>query len=167
MAFPYLLLAAQAAGIGVNLYGSAQQNRIESAGYNINEDQLRLRMDQEQLAFQQESLQSLTMLKETLASQRAILGARGQNPGQGTAKAIEQNSVRKQSVDQQAREINARFKKSYLESMARFSRVEQQGSRAQRGTQLLGQSLNMVDFNTLFGNVLNKKGEKKPSKSMT
>ena len=151
MAYPFLLLAAQAAGIATNIYAQSQQTKIGRQGLAIDQAQLGLRMEQETLAATQDTLTDLTTLQETLASQRAIFGARGQNPGQGTAKSIEQKSVNAYGADANARRINQTFKKSYMESLSRLKRVEQHGLEAQRGVQLLGQSLNMVDFNSLYG----------------
>lgn len=151
MAFPYLLLAAQAAGVASSIYGNEQQNRIGKYGARLDQQSMQLRMEQETLAATQETLQDLTNLRETLASQRAIFAARGQNPGQGTAKAIENKSISAFGAEQQARDINKTFRKSYLESMGRLKRVESEGLRAARGVQLLGQSLNMVDFGSLYG----------------
>jgi len=151
MAFPFILLAAQAAGIGANLYANRAQNRIESKGLALDEESVKLRMKQESLAAQQETLQDLTTLRETLASQRAIAGARGQNPGQGSIKALEQKSVRAQSTDERMRNLNKSFREKYAESLSRLKRIEHQGTKAQRGVQLLGQSINMFDFNSLYG----------------
>ena len=151
MAFPFLLLAAQAAGLAANVYANSQQNKIAGAGGRIDESMLQQRMEQETLAATQETLADLTNLRETLASQRAILGARGQAAGQGTAKSLEQKSIRAYGADAEAKRLNANFRKGYLESVNRLKKVEQSGLKAQRGTQLLGQSLNMVDFNSLYG----------------
>lgn len=157
MNFSYLLLASQAAGLGASIYGISQQNRIEGAGYRLDEESMQLRMDQERLAATQDTLSSLKELRKNLASQRAILGARGQRAGVGSAKAFEQESTRAFGEEQKTKELNQSFRKTYLESLSRLKRIEQQGNRAQRGMQLLGQSLNMVDFSSLYG--LGNKGK--------
>lgn len=151
MAFPFLLLAAQAAGIGANLYANRQQSRIERMGGAIDEQQMKLRMEQEGLVAQQETLYDLKALQETLASQRAIMGARGQNPSQGSAKTIEQASIRAQKEDERVRGLNKGFRKDYMDSLSRLRRIDRAGVKAQRGTQLLGTSLNMFSFNEMFG----------------
>jgi len=151
MTFPYLLLGAQAAGIATSIFANESQNRIGKAGLGVDRAQLALRMEQETLAATQETLFDLQNLRETLSTQAAIMGARGQRTGVGTAHAITQKSLNAYGQDENARRINKGFRESYLNSMSRLKRIESEGMKAQRGVQLIGQSLNMLDFSSLFG----------------
>ena len=70
-----LLLGAQAAGIGLNLY--AARNAAGQSGIEVDRAQMQVRAEQEQLAFQEANIASLESFAETLSTQRAILAARG------------------------------------------------------------------------------------------
>ncbi len=164
MAFPYLLLAAQAAGVGLNLYANRQQNKIEGLGYNIDEGQLNTRMQQELLVASQQQLSELGNLEETLATQRAMFAARGTNAGQGTARTIMEASSKAYQEDQRARNLNTDFRKNYIESLKRLQRIERAGLKSTRGAQLAQFGLNMFSFNEVFGG--NKMPEKPISKNL-
>ena len=74
MAFPYLLLATQAAGLGLNLYANRQASKIEGLGYDVDQGQLNTRMQQELLVASQQQLSDLGRLQETQAvTKRAYL----------------------------------------------------------------------------------------------
>ena len=145
-----MLLGAQAAGIGAGIYASGQQRRAEAAGAAIDEGALKLRMQQEQLAFTQANIADLNNLAETLSAQRAILGARGQASGSGSAAALANKTIAQYGEDKQSRQLNASFRKDYITSMIRLRRANLGSSRAAYGSSLIGQSMNMFSFNSFM-----------------
>jgi hypothetical protein len=164
MAFPYLLLATQAAGIGLNLYANKQQNKIEGLGYKLEEGQLNLRMQQELLVASQQQLGDLTRLQENMATQRAVFAARGTNAGQGSARTIMEASGRAYREDERARKLNTDFRRNYIDSLKRLQRIEHAGLKSNRAAKQLQSGLNMFSFNEIFGG--NKMPEKTVSKNL-
>lgn len=154
MAFPFLLLAAQAAGIATNLYAERSQQRFERTGERLTEAQIGLRMNQEQLANTEQTLYQTEQLRETLASQRAIFAARGQSVGSGSARAITEKSMRAFSQDQQARSISQGFRKHQLESNLRLMNIGTQARQSRRAGRRLLQTMQTFDFNSIFGAAL-------------
>lgn len=161
MAFPYLLLAAQAAGVGLNLYANKQQSKIEGLGYQLEEGQLNVRMQQELLVASQQQLSDLNRLQENMATQRAVFAARGTNPGQGSARTIMEASSKAYQEDERARKLNTDFRKNYIESLKRIQRIEHAGLKSNRAAKQLQSGLNMFSFNEIFG------GNKMPDKTVS
>ncbi len=98
-----ILLAAQAAGIAMNLWSNHKSNKIMQAGTRVQQQELDLRMEQMALQSSEQGLQSSENLREIMASQRAIMGARGQLTGVGSAGSIEQAGLRAFGADERAR----------------------------------------------------------------
>lgn len=147
--FGAILLGAQAAGIGANIYSSRQQARAERAGADIDEGNMKLRMQQEQIAFSQQNIADLTNLRETLAAQRAATSARGQLPGAGSVLAVTNKSIANFNADRSARALNVSFREDYMKGMMGLSRAALGASKAQRGGNLMAQGANMFSVNTL------------------
>lgn len=164
MAFPYLLLAAQAAGVGLNLYASRQQNKLEGLGYKIDAGNINMRMQQELLMASQQQLSDLGNLEETLASQRAVFAARGTQAGQGSARTIMEASKKAYAEDERARRLNTDFRRNYMDSLKRLQRIERAGLKSTRAAQMAVSGLNMFSFNEVFGG--NKMPEKPTSKTL-
>ena len=150
MAFPYLLLGAQAAGIGANLYMNRQASKIESLGYNLDRGEANIKMRQELLIASQQQLSDMRNLQENLATQRAIAGASGVNPGQGSARTIMEASSRAYKEDERIRALNTDFRKGYIESLGRLQRIEQAGLKSNRAAKLISSGLNMFSFNDVY-----------------
>ena len=152
MALPYLLLAAQAAGIGMNLYAQRRAEKFTRIGEELEKQQLQLRMSEEQLAYTQKSLYGVEQLREVLASQRAIMAARGQAPGLGSAKALETRSVNVFNADERARQLSQTFRKNQLDSQMSLYNINRSTRKAQRKMNSVMQGLNMFSFNALGEN---------------
>ena len=149
--FSNLLLAAQAAGIGVNLYANRQQLNYDKRGIELEESQQNLKMQQDTLAYQEQNLADLQTLNQTMASQRAIQGARGQMAGQGTTAAIENTSLRNYKSDERARKMSLSFREDYSKSIARLNRINYGSTKSELYTKTIGSAVNMFDFNKIFG----------------
>jgi len=180
MAFPYLLLAMQGAGIAANLYSQDkqrraqnkaldQQSRFSDIGYEIADKELGFRMEQEQLASTERSIFDLENLREVMASNRALTSARGQMPGVGSAGSVSNRNINLYNQDQKARQLSEGFKKFQMESNSRLLRLNQttkkasianykMNQKAERKASLLKFGLNMFDFNSTVGNIGNMFG---------
>lgn len=174
MAFPFMLLAAQAAGIGANLYSQRKQARSENRaidqqaawmdlGLGMDLGDLSLQMEQDTLASTEQSLYNMGQLNEAMATQRAIFGARGQMPGVGSANSIATKSLNNFNADESARETNKKINKFKLESKGRLLKInnisnkasltnQKYLNKAKRQGDRLSQGLNMFNFNQVFGN---------------
>lgn len=157
-----LLLGAQAAGIGVNLYAARSEKRAVGAGIEAERAQLSLRMEQEQLAFQEANIASLEGLAEVLSTQRAIQAARGTSTNAGSAVAISEKSIRNQSADTQARKLNKVFREQQMKGLNSLLNIKQAGAEAKFGASLIETGLSAFNLNTSIGQWLNNKT--KPSK---
>lgn len=174
MAFPFMLLAAQAAGIGANLYSQRRQARAENraldqqaewmdVGLGMQMGDLSLEMEQDTLASTEQSLFNMEQLRETMAAQRAIFGARGQMPGVGSANSVANKSINTFNSDESARETNKKINKFKLESKGRLLKInnitgkaglsnQKAMGKSKRQGERLSQGLNMFNFNQVFGN---------------
>ncbi len=180
MTFPFMMMAAQAVGIGASMYSQNKANRranrsdrttseFDRIGSEMDRMQMETRLQEEQLASSQESLVSLENLREVMATQRAIFGARNQNAGIGTAKAIETRSMNAFNSDEIAKNLSLTFRQNYIKSQMRLANIQGAGRQAQRLTakadrrsvrnsNLIGQGLNMFSFNMLGENPFAGKG---------
>lgn len=139
MPLPLLTLAAQAAGLfsyAQGQRGNRRQQRIlneyeREVDFNASEalsiaemnyqntdlalqlekDELKGIMEQEALQFTEGSIANTEELRGVLASQRAILSARGTNVGQGSARAIQEASLHAFNEDERARALSQNFRK--------------------------------------------------------
>ena len=154
-----ILLGAQAAGIATNIFAESRSNRISRMGYEIDQRELGLRMQEEELAFTQANTANLERLRETLATQNAILGARNQLPGQGSALAATNKSLENFAADKTALRLSQSFRKSQLQGLERLAGIKQATSRLESGNKLLAAGLNMFNANELLGKALKKKSD--------
>ncbi|HHT9129275.1 MAG TPA: hypothetical protein ACFYEC_00230 [Candidatus Brocadiaceae bacterium] len=159
MSFQFLLLGAQAAGIGLNMYQRRKEQRYQNVGADIEIQDLGLQMQKEQLASTEEAVANMERLRETLATQRAIYASRGQKVGQGSPVAIAQGQIRAQGYDERARQLSMGFRKYELESKQRLIGLNKQARRSERRTKDFMQGLNLLNFNSMFGGALNTPGE--------
>jgi hypothetical protein len=146
MAFPMLLLAAQAAGLAMNLWANKRANQADAMGTQMQQRELDMRMQQEQLASSQESLMGMEKLMDVMSSQRAIFAARGQTPG-GSNYFIGQNSVRAFGEDENARKLSLGFKQYYTKATQNLMGLESTGRKS------AAKGLNMMSFNSASGGI--------------
>lgn len=157
-----MLLGAQAAGIGADLYSAYSKKKIADAGLELEKGDINIRKGQEELSYAEANLASLQELQEVMATQRAIMGARGQNPGVGSSLASANKSERAHGADQRARELSKTFRQSQLDGMSRLLNIKKAGNRAAFGGSLIESSLNSLSLNKTIGEFIqdNKKSIK-------
>jgi len=140
---PFMLLAAQAAGIGMSMYAERRaekfarigekldilgvQHQMQSANLQFENAQRQLdtRMQEEQLAFSQQALFDTERLREVMATQRAIFSARGQMPGVGSAGAITNKSLNAFGADERARNLSKLFAENKIKSGKSLLKLQQ------------------------------------------
>ncbi len=145
-----MLLAVQASGLALNMWQTSQASKMVGLGASLDRQQLDLRMQQETLLSTEQALQNSEQLRSVLSSQAAIMGARGQMPGVGSAQAIQQGALKEYGADERVRKMNLSFKKSQLEAQKLFTSLEAGGNKANLGYSLGEKSLEQLNFNTLF-----------------
>ena len=130
-------MGAQAAG---SIAGGYMSSRFTKQAAQLEQQQIGLRLQQEVLASNQQSIFNLRQLEETLASQRAMSAARGAMPGMGSALAIERKSIRAYKKDEQARALSLGFLKTQRKSQISMSKMGVHGAKAKFGlsTALMG-----------------------------
>jgi hypothetical protein len=159
--YEFMLLGAQAAGFGMNIFASKAQSRLQKIGNDIDARETQLQMQQESLASTEQSLFNSERLRETLAFQRAIYASRGQSAAQGSAVSNTNSSVRAFNADERAREISLGFRKHQLASGQRLRNIGLQSDRLGRKAKLFEQGVNLLSFNNgQLGNMLNGSGSK-------
>jgi len=139
---PYMLaaqVASMAIGSGMSYMASRKQKRqlnerlqfgkkLLEAGGQMERSQLDLRLQEEQLAFTEQSIQDAQSLRETLASQNAFFAFRGQMAGAGSAQAISQDAIYKYGYDQTARQMSFNFLKTNINTAKELSFFNQAAS---------------------------------------
>jgi hypothetical protein len=160
MALPFILFAAQAAGFAVNLWGKKKQERYTNMGAEIERNELNLQLQREQLASTEEAIANTERLAEVMATQRAIFASRGVQSGQGSARALATKTIGVYNADERARQLSMGFRKHQIESTQRISKINQSARRAERKTASFMEGINLMNFNTAFGDMLNKPGSK-------
>lgn len=150
MSLPFILLAAQAAGFGGSLYAGRQQNKFNKMQYELNTQEMGLRLNQERLQSTEATLFNTERLRETLASQRAIFATKGQLSGQGSAHFTGEKSVRAFTADERAKALSQGFREHSMKHKTSLLKVKMLGQKAQRRNNQLLQGMDMFSFNSPF-----------------
>lgn len=122
-----LLLAMQAAGMVVDYLGTAQQQKFGAYGAQLQQAGIEMQIEQNRLQAEDESLQSLRNLRQTLGSQAAIFAARGTNPGAGSAVLFSNETMRNFNEDERMRRMNMLGREGQLRGNRAISQLNQMG----------------------------------------
>jgi hypothetical protein len=139
MSTSILLLAAQIAGlsqaysakrksskeIGRNL---EQANYFTRIGGELERQELDLKLEEAEIGYYEQALYNADQIRETLASQAAIFGARGQRIGAGSAKAITDSSIGAYGQDTKMLELSRKFTKNNILNRKSLSSINQAAS---------------------------------------
>lgn len=157
-------MGAEAAGSIAGQWAQSKALKGVKATAELEQAQLGLRLKQETIASEQQSIANLHALDEILATQRAMFAARGQMPGIGSAGAIASKSVSNYRKDEQARGLSMGFLKSQRQYETTMSKMRYQSAKIaggmkniQRGMNTMKSMANQADSAGWFG--------KKPTKS--
>jgi hypothetical protein len=123
----YSAYEQEALNINEQVYGNTE------AAIGVERNLLGLRMEQEALAYTEQSIQASEELRSVLSSQRAIFGARNQDAGQGSARAHAQSSLSAFGKDERARAISQNFRNLMIKGQAALYDVKSQANLIQKG----------------------------------
>lgn len=165
MSFAFLLMGAQAAGYGIDLYAKRQQQKMAGRGAELDKRQLDLQFQQEQLASTEAAYMNAERLREALASQRALFAARGQSSSQGTPLTLTAGQIGAFNADENARQISMSFRKHQLDAQKRLINIGLHTQKFSNKLDSAMKGINLLNFNGMMGgnaspNKLNKPNAK-------
>jgi hypothetical protein len=119
------LLAMQAAGMVVDYLGAKNQAALAKMGYQLQQSGIESQIEQTRLESEDASLQALKKLRQTMGTQLAIFGARGTNPGAGSAFTLLNESVGNFNSDERTRRLNLLGRMNELKAGKTISMLNQ------------------------------------------
>lgn len=161
MSLEMMILGAQGAGMLLSMYGDSQSRKMLRLGADLEQRELGLRMEQEQLASTEQAVQNSEQLRQVMASNRAIMGARGQMPGVGTAQSLMQNDMRAFDADETARKISLSYRQAEIKSRMALTKMNLYSDLGKIGAKQAERGINMLSTNALL---LGKKKDDKETK---
>ena len=122
-AFP-LLLGMQAAGMITDFIGARSQEELMNQGRQIDQAGLEANLAQTQLQAQDESLNAMKELRQTMGSQIAYMAARGTASGAGNAVTALNESIGNFNQDEKVRKMNLLGKENQLKGKSALSQIQ-------------------------------------------
>ena len=122
-----LMLAMQAAGMIVDYMGTQHQQQLMDMGLKIQQAGIESNVEQTRLEAEDESLQSLKKLRQTLGTQIATFAARGTSTAAGSAVGIMQGSIGNFNTDERMRRMNLLAKTNSLKGEGLISQLNNAG----------------------------------------
>lgn len=126
-----LLLAMQAAGMIVDYMGTKNQQQLADMGAKIQQAGIEANIEQARLSAEDDSLQSLKKLRQTMGSTLALFAARGTSSSAGSASSILNSSVGNFNSDERMRRLNLRGKENELKASGVISKLNQSANNSQ------------------------------------
>jgi hypothetical protein len=142
----FILMGAQAAGMIGSVMGESSRVKLAKIGQELDEQQANLRLQQDRIAANEQGLMQLEQLREVLASQRALVAARGGMPGMGSALALEQKSIANFQKDEQARERSLLFASQQQQARTALGRIGVVATQAQAGANMFKGAFSLIPF---------------------
>ena len=155
MSYDMILLSAQACGLAANLWQTSRENKYDLQGTQQQQQQLELRMKQEQLASTQESMANIARLRDVMSTQRAIFAARGQSSNQGTGFFLGQKAIGAFNADEEARELSLGFRQYYNKATQQLMGLEYGGRKTKRNMDAAAKMWNMGSLNSMGTSSIN------------
>lgn len=144
---PFLLLAAQAAGMIIDYQSTQNQIAMGRIGTQLEKAAIGANLQATRLQAADQSLQAMMNLRQTLGSQAAVLAARGTRGNAGSALMIGQESVSRYNADERARRMNLLAREAELRASNVLSGMHQLTSETQLGQALTKRFINMIPTN--------------------
>jgi hypothetical protein len=141
---PWFLLAMQAAGMVIDWYGNKQQIEFGRMGAKIEQAGIESNIAMTRAQSEDQSLQAMKNLRQTLGSQAAIMAARGTRSNAGSALSIWNESISNTNADERARKLNLSANEAQLKAGIVMSKLHQWQSESQ-----LNQALRKRFFDSL------------------
>ncbi len=148
-------LGFQASNIGFEMTNSVYE--LEQKGAQLDQDEVRLRMQQDTLSETEQSLYDTERLGEVMATQRAILSARGTREGAGSAGAASAKTLNTFNADQRAQNLSSQFRKLQTENQLSLMKIRTFGQKVEQASNRINQFGNTLQrTNNQFGAVGNR-----------
>jgi len=145
-----ILMSAQVFGYAANIYAQAKQAQTLRIGTRLDKQAIGIQMQQETLDATLQSINATDQLREVLSSQRAIMAARGQMSGQGSALALANKSVRAYSQEESARALSTNYNTYQRKAQQTLLSANQYGAMANQYAQSATKTFDNVSLNALF-----------------
>lgn len=123
----YLLMAMQAAGMITDYLGVKNQDALMRLGMKIQEAGLETNLYQVRAESQEQSLQSMKQLRQTMGTQIAVMAARGTSTGGGSAISLLNESISNFNADERIRKLNLLGKENQIRGQSVLSRLQYSG----------------------------------------
>ncbi len=136
MSMEIFLMSMQAAGAISDFAGTQSQIKMGRAGAELELEQINTRLEEERLAYTMRSLDAMKQLRYTLASQRVIFGARGQQANAGSAFIAQNKAIGEANTDERVRRMNLLSKEATLRAAGALSGMHQLASETRLGQEL-------------------------------
>lgn len=118
------LLAMQASGMIIDFFGNQNQADMMKMGMKLQDSEFETNLQQLRLETENDSLNSMKQLRQTLGSQIATMAARGTATGAGSAASILNESQANFNSDEKIRRLNALGKENQLRANKAMSRLQ-------------------------------------------
>ncbi len=120
----YLMLAMQASGMITDYFGTKNQADMMNLGMQLKNAELDTNLEQNRLQTENESLEGMKNLRQTLGSQIAVMAARGTSTAGGSAASLLNESQANFNSDEQIRRLNSLGRENQLRAGAAVSRLQ-------------------------------------------
>jgi hypothetical protein len=120
----YLMLAMQASGMITDYFGSKNQADMMNLGLKLKNAELDTNLEENRLQTENESLQGMKELRQTLGSQIAVMAARGTSTAGGSALSLLNESQANFNSDEQIRRLNSLGRENQLRAGTAISRLQ-------------------------------------------
>ena len=148
----------QAAGAIGDIIGTGSQQKVLRRGAELQQANIENSIAEQQLAASLAAVDSMKALRQLLATQRAIFGARGQNPGAGSAAIATGTAVHEAGVDERIRRMNLLAREHNLRAQSSLVGLHALAGETQLGQQLSQRLFQQIPFSELQKTVGEKKG---------
>lgn len=108
------MLAMQAAGMITDFFGARNQADLQRMGMKVQQAGIEANIYQSRLETEEQSLNNMKNLRQTVGSQIAAFAARGTALGAGTAVSLLNESQSNFNADERVRKLNAMGKENQL-----------------------------------------------------
>lgn len=146
------LLAMQAAGMVMDYYGNKQQIAMGRMGQRVEQAGIESNIAMTRLQSEEAGLNAMRNLRQTLASQAAVMAARGTSSGAGSALAIRGESVGEFNADERSRKINLSANEAGLRAGITMSKLHQWTSETRMNQAMRKRMFDNFSFNALSPN---------------
>lgn len=163
MSLEIFLLSMQAAGAIGDMIGTDSQQRVLRKGAQLQQENIATSIEEQRLASSLAAVDAMKALRQVLASQRAIFGARGTNPGAGSAAIVGATSVHEHGVDERIRRMNLLSREHNLRAQSSLAGLHALAGETQLGQALSNRLFEQIPFSELAKSV----GEKKTPPTTT